>query len=203
MRLVPRWPVRTVASRLLLGLRRVQVQPCVRLVCFPCSMTASSLSVSLSCLVSWVMFPEYQDHVSHRALLCGLMQPRRIVPLFVDYEFSESFPPACPVSSALFLESLRAYRFVSRVALFFVLSDSQYCGIQFLVDAIGGVQGFVSTWRLMWPRTKVTASVTVSRLPDWNGHRATRDVRSNEGSTGLAGANGTMLVGIWKQQGCT
>ena len=84
---------------------------------------------------------------------CG-MQPRRVVPQFVDYEFSESFPLACPVSSAMVLELPRAYLYMSRVALFFVPSDSQYCGIQFFVDAIVEVQCSVTSWRLMWRKTQ-------------------------------------------------
>ena len=62
-------------------------------------------------------------------------------------------PLSCLVSSAMFPELPWAYRLVSLVALFFVLSDSQCCEIQFLVDAVVGVQGFLSAWRLMLPRT--------------------------------------------------
>ena len=58
IRLVPRSPVRTVASRLLVGLHRGQVQPRVRFVRLPRSITTSSLSVPLSCPFSSVMFPE-------------------------------------------------------------------------------------------------------------------------------------------------
>ena len=149
MRLVPRWPVCVVASRLLLGPHRG-----------PMTTNSLILPVPLSCPVSSVVSPErpraYRDHVSHRAhLLCSWILG--IAGCSHDVSSHSSSTTSSQSLFHLRVQFLRRwflnYRGLTGTCLG---SRSSLCHRidQFLVDAIVGVQGFVTSWRLMWRRTQ-------------------------------------------------